>query len=96
MLDRVFQLIVRELELAAPHWCKQIGLRQLTADTFSDARFIDRKRHDPFARAQANLQEVERNKQQQHTVPWRYTILRLHEVIEMITPHLNERDRERF
>lgn len=39
---------------------------------------------------------MERNKQQQHTVPWRYTILRLHEVIEMITPHLNERDRERF
>ncbi|KZQ77534.1 hypothetical protein A3N52_07080 [Klebsiella aerogenes] len=96
LLDRVFQLIVRELELAAPHWCKQIGLRQLTADTFSDAWFIDRKRHDPFAWAQANLQEVERNKQQQHTVPWRYTILRLHEVIEMITPHLNERDRERF
>ena len=95
LLDRVFQLIVRELELAAPHWCKQIGLRQLTADTFSDAGLSTENDTIPLP-AQANLQEVERNKQQQHTVPWRYTILRLHEVIEMITPHLNERDRERF
>ena len=29
-------------------------------------------------------------------MPWRYTVLRLHEVVQEIVPHLNEQDRERF
>jgi uncharacterized NAD(P)/FAD-binding protein YdhS len=29
-------------------------------------------------------------------VAWRYTVLRLHEVVQEIVPHLNEQDRERF
>ncbi|MGT9434991.1 hypothetical protein ACVWB4_23525, partial [Escherichia coli] len=31
--------------------------------------------------AEKNLQEVERNKREKHTVPWRYVILRLHEAV---------------
>lgn len=96
LLDRVFQLIVTELELNAPQWCQQIALRQLTADTFSDSWFASRKQHDPFSWAQANLHQVERNKRRQHTVAWRYTILRLHEMIETIVPHLDEHDSTRF
>ncbi|MGL4720340.1 MAG: FAD-NAD(P)-binding protein, partial [Kluyvera intermedia] len=74
----------------------QISLRSRDADTFAEAWFADRKNHDPFAWAQANLQEVERNKREKHTVPWRYTILRLHEVVEPIVPQLNEKDAKRF
>lgn len=96
LLDRIFQLIVKQLQDSAPNWSQQIGLENLTADTFSTAYFADRIRHDPFDWAKLNLLEVERNKQQQHTVAWRYTLLRLHELIEELVPHLDERDRERF
>ena len=96
LLDRIFKLIVAELEVADPAWCQHISLNSLTADTFEKAWFEDRKNHNPFSWAQANLQEVERNKRDKHTVPWRYTILRLHEAVEPIVPHLNEDDRERF
>ncbi len=43
-----------------------------------------------------NLAEVERNKREKHTVPWRYVILRLHEAVQEIVPHLNEHDHKRF
>ena len=47
-------------------------------------------------RAEENLNEVERNKRERRTVARRYTVLRLHEVVQEIVPHLNEEDRERF
>lgn len=96
LLDRIFQLVVAQLQDAAPKWSQQIGLENLTADTFSTACFADRMQYAPFDWATLNLLEVERNKQQQHTVAWRYTLLRLHEIIEEIVPHLDEHDRERF
>lgn len=96
LLNRVFQLIVSELEQADPQWSARIGLNKLNADTLADAWFADRKKHDPFYWAQDNLEEVERNKREKHTVPWRYTVLRLHEIVEEIVPHLNEEDRQRF
>jgi hypothetical protein len=40
--------------------------------------------------------EVERNKREKYTVAWRYVILRLHEAVQEIVPHLDERDSQRF
>lgn len=96
LLDRVFHLIVDELEHADPQWCEHIALRTLNADTVSHAWFADRKKHNPFHWAEYNLQEVERNKREKRTVAWRYTVLRLHEKVEEIVPHLNEQDARRF
>lgn len=39
---------------------------------------------------------MERNKREKRTVAWRYTVLRLHEVVQAIVPSLSEHDRERF
>lgn len=96
LLDRIFSLMVEEMTRAAPRWCAQIALETLNADTFADAWFADRKKHNPFHWAAFNLQEVERNKREKHTVAWRYTVLRLHEIVETVVPHLNEEDRKRF
>ena len=96
LLDRLFSLIVKQLQDAAPQWSQQIALETLTADTFSDIYFADRIQHNAFDWAKRNLQEVERNMQEQRTVTWRYTLLRLHEVIEQVVPHLDDGDRERF
>lgn len=96
LLDRVFALAAREIALADPAYAERIRLDQRTAADFDEAYFADRKRHDPFAWAEYNLAVVERHKAERHTVPWRYAILRLHEQVQEIVPHLTERDRERF
>lgn len=96
LLDRIFALVAREIEEADPAWSERVSLSKLDADSFADAYFADRQNHDAFRWAEYNLIEVERNKREKHTVPWRYAILRLHEVVQEIIPHLNEEDRERF
>ncbi|POV70374.1 FAD/NAD(P) binding domain-containing protein, partial [Acinetobacter sp. ACNIH4] len=96
LLDRVFALMAKELTLADPRWSEQIALSTLDADSFFAAWFADRKKQDPFRWAEANLNEVERNKRDRRTVPWRYTILRLHEAIQPIVPWLDEQDSVRF
>ena len=96
LLDRVFWLMVQELEQADPDWSEHIALRQLNADTFAGAWFAARKARNPFTWAQANLADVERNKRDKLTVPWRYAVLRLHEAIEPVVAHLSARDRKRF
>lgn len=96
LLDRTFKLISRELEYADPAWCARVSLQSQNADSFASVYFSDRKRYDPFRWAEYNLQEVERNKRDKHTVGWRYAILRLHETVENIVPHLDDKDLERF
>lgn len=96
LLDRVFALMVQELERDDPNWSASVALQTLNADTFHDAYFAERHQHDPFSWAQTNLDEVERNKRDKRTVPWRYAILRMHEVVQEIVPHLTEHDRKRF
>ena len=96
LLDRVFALAAAEIAQADPAWSARIALPGLNADIFADAYFADRNRHDPFRWAHYNLAEVERNKAERHTVPWRYAILRLHEAVQAIVAHLSEDDRARF
>ena len=71
-------------------------MKGLTADSFTDAYFASRETSDPFEWARRNLQEVEYNKAHKITVAWRYALLRMHEEVEDIVPHLPEADRERF
>lgn len=96
LLDRIFALLVKEIERADPLWSQTIKLRTLDADSFSDAWFSNRKKHDPFSWAQSNLREVEGNKRDRHTVPWRYAVLRLHEAVQEIIPYLDDQDSKRF
>ncbi len=96
LLDRVFALVARELQAADPAWSERVALSTLDADSFADAYFRDRQRHDPFRWAEYNLAEVERNRRDRRTVAWRYAILRMHEVVEAVVPALDARDLERF
>ncbi len=96
LLDRIFQLVAKEIELADPAWSKRVSLETLDADSFSCAYFKDRERYDSFRWAHYNLAEVERNRQRKRTVAWRYAILRLHEAVQEIVPHLDDPDWQRF
>lgn len=95
-LDAAFDLFRDELMLADPDYAAQIGLAGLTADSFAAAYFAAREAADPFRWARKNLEEVEHNKARRITVPWRYSILRMHERLELIVPKLNDADRKRF
>ncbi|WP_051845734.1 FAD-NAD(P)-binding protein [Tatumella ptyseos] len=96
LLDRAFRLMVQEITLADPLWSRQTGLEHLNADNFCDAWFAARRRQDPFSYARKNLQDTRLNTLTKYTVPWRYVILRLHEAIAGIVPHLSPEDSVRF
>lgn len=96
LLDRAFALMQAELALDAPDYAADIDLSELTADSFPAAYFDRRANSDPFDHAAANLDEVQANAARQTTVAWRYAILRMHEVVSAIAPHLTRADSARF
>jgi uncharacterized NAD(P)/FAD-binding protein YdhS len=96
LLDRVFALFRQELAAADPAYAQARAVSELTLETFCDRYFADRRDADPFAWAEANLREAERHFLRQQTVAWRYAILRMHDVVARVVPHLDDADFERF
>lgn len=96
LLEQVFWLFKQELAAADPAYAEERSLAELTLETFCESYFADRRNADPFAWAEENLREAERNMQAKHTVAWRYAILRMHEVVGLIVPQLSDEDFERF
>ncbi|MES2495808.1 MAG: FAD/NAD(P)-binding protein [Pseudomonadota bacterium] len=96
LLDRAFTLFKRELAAADPDYAQRIGLEALALEDFCDRYFAERVEADPFVWAEANLAEAQRNQAARFTVPWRYAILRMHEVMALLVPHLEQEDFKRF
>lgn len=96
LLDGVFELFKAELLLCDAEYASRIGLSFLTVETIAKAYFHDRETTPPFQWAARNLAEAEANRKAKYTVEWRYAILRMHEVIALAIPHLDEKDLERF
>jgi uncharacterized NAD(P)/FAD-binding protein YdhS len=96
LLDEVFDLFKREIVFCDPDYAAKIGMALLSVETLAPAYFADREAADPFVWAASNLAEAGQNKINGHTVEWRYAILRMHEVIALAVPHLDEEDLFRF
>ncbi|WP_313336551.1 FAD/NAD(P)-binding protein [Sphingobium yanoikuyae] len=96
ILRRAYALFRQELQEADPDYAKRIMLADLAPEQFSDRYFGERANVDPFEWAATNLAEAKRNFAKEVTVPWRYAILRMHEVMALIVPHLDEDELERF
>jgi uncharacterized NAD(P)/FAD-binding protein YdhS len=96
LLDRVMSLFKAQLETSDPEWSRGIGLSRLDVDSFPPAYFAPRANSEPFSWARANLREVMANRTLSHTVPWRYAILRMHEIMEGAVVHFGVEDRKRF
>ncbi len=96
VLDAIFALFAQELALADPDYAAAIGLASLDADTIAAAYFGQRDEEDPFLWAARNLAEARANYEDKVTVPWRYAILRMHEVVALAVPHLSAEDLKRF
>lgn len=96
LLDRAYGLFKRELADADPEYAAHIDLAALSLDDFADRYFEDRLAVDPFEWAKTNLAEAKANYEEHRTVAWRYAILRMHEVMALIVPHLDPVALDRF
>ena len=96
LLDEAFELFRRELIADDPEYAATVCLAKATLEGFCEAYFEQRSRTDPFDWAQSNLEEAAANMRDSVTVAWRYALLRMHEVIELIVPHLDDQEYERF
>jgi uncharacterized NAD(P)/FAD-binding protein YdhS len=96
LLDQAFALFKAELIAADPDYAASLNLPDLDLEHFHDRYFADRAAADPFEWAQDNLAEAQANYAAEHTVPWRYAILRMHEVIALLVPYLEQDDFQRF
>jgi len=96
LLDRAYDLFKAELAQADPDYAARVGLEGLALEDFGERYFADRVAADPFEWAETNLAEARANFARKYTVPWRYAILRMHEVLGAIVPHLDEESLDRF
>ena len=96
LLDPAFALFKQELIAADPDYAVETDLADLELEDFCERYFADRADADPFEWAKTNLAEAQRNYERKHTVPWRYAILRMHEVVALIVPHLDAEEYRRF
>ena len=96
LLDDVFDLFRRELTEMDPAYARSTGLANATLEDFGEAYFAERAAADPFDWAAANLAEARANHEARVTVPWRDAILRMHEVVAAIVPHLDDSSFQRF
>jgi uncharacterized NAD(P)/FAD-binding protein YdhS len=96
MLDEAFALFKRELTVADPDYANKLSLGDLALEEFCDSYFAERADLNPFDWARTNLAEAKRNHAAGITVPWRYAILRMHEVIGLLVPELDQDDFQRF
>ncbi|MDO9370837.1 MAG: FAD/NAD(P)-binding protein [Sphingopyxis sp.] len=96
LLEPAFALFRQELIAADPDYAAATGIADLELEDFCERYFADRAEADPFEWAADNLAEAQRNYEAEHTVPWRYAILRMHEVLALIVPHLDAEEYRRF
>ena len=96
LLEPAFALFKQELIATDPNYAAETGLADLGLEDYCERYFADRADADPFEWAKDNLAEAERNYAAEHTMPWRYAILRMHEVLALIVPHLDAEEYRRF
>lgn len=96
LLEESYALFKRELAHADPDYAAKVGLAGLALEDFAESYFAERVAADPFAWAETNLAEARANYDAGVTVAWRYAILRMHEVLALIAPHLDADALDRF
>ncbi len=96
LLERSYALFKRELIHADPAYAAKGGLAGLALEDFADRYFAERVAADQFAWAETNLAEARTNYAGSVTISWRYAILRMHEVLALIAPHLEVEALDRF
>lgn len=96
LLQRVFELLCAELDAADANYLQDLGREARTLDGFAKAYFAPRRETGGLAAVKEDLAEVRKSMKKRETVPYRYALLRGHEVFGDILPHLSDDDYDRF
>ncbi len=92
LLDRVFALLMAELEEAAPDYVDALGEQARTVDGFADAYFEHRERLGGLRALRETLNRSVASIEEKETQHHRYALLRGHESFEPILEHLDDDD----
>jgi hypothetical protein len=96
LLQRVFDLLIRELNHAAPDYLPGLGQDAETITGFAASYARHRKELGGLRALAASLQTAAATFQTRTTLPHRYAMLRGHERFEAVLEHLNAADTEVF
>lgn len=92
LLDRVFALLMAELDEADPDYVAALGEHARTVDGFADAYFEDRERMGGLRALRETLRQSLASIEDKETQRHRYALLRGHESFEPILEHLDDDD----
>jgi uncharacterized NAD(P)/FAD-binding protein YdhS len=96
LLERVFALLMAELEEADSEYLDALGEPGQTVDGFADAYFERRERLGGLGALRETLKNSVASIEKKETQPHRYALLRGHESFEPILEHLDDDDWQTF
>lgn len=96
LLQRVFELLLKELDAVDPAYLALLGKEARTVDGFASAYFKDREKRGGLEAVREDLQEVRASMRRKETIAYRYALLRGHENMEIALPSLVESEWELF
>jgi len=96
LLQRVFDLLIAELNADAPAYIDALGPQGQTIDGFADAYFDHRVTMGGLRALRDTLNSAVDTMRNKETQPHRYVLLRGHENFDLILEHLTQDDRARF
>lgn len=96
LLQRVFDLLIREIQAAAPEYLQSMGGDATTIEGFSKGYVRHRKELGGLRALEASLDTAIASFEAKTTLPHRYAMLRGHENFEAALEHLNAADTEVF
>ncbi|MGL4611810.1 MAG: FAD/NAD(P)-binding protein [Trueperaceae bacterium] len=96
LLERVFKLLLEELDHADPNYLRELGPDARTIPGFADAYFTRRERLGGLAAVKRDLAETRKSLRERKTIPHRYALLRGHEAFDLALRHLSDEDYATF
>lgn len=96
LLERVFELLVRDLEEADPDWIATLGSNARTIDGFGPAYFAQRAQTGGFRAVRESFAAARDAMASKELIPHRYVLLRADALFDRILRHLDEAAYARF
>jgi uncharacterized NAD(P)/FAD-binding protein YdhS len=96
LLERIFHLLLEELDHTDPSYLQELGQEARTIEGFGEAYFARRERMGGLAAVKRDLSETRRSMRARKTIPHRYALLRGHESFDHALRSLSEEDYTTF
>jgi uncharacterized NAD(P)/FAD-binding protein YdhS len=96
LLDRVFALLVAELDASDPDYLASFAPSARTVEGFAPAYFEKRRELGGLSAVKRDLAKVRKSLEQQEVIPSRYALLRGHAAFDLILRKLSSSEYARF